>query len=39
MPLRKYMHPKNKYKIPPNFKELAKLYPEFHNNVVTVRII
>lgn len=36
MSLRKFMHPKNKYKIEPNFQQLARLYPEFHKHVYTV---
>ncbi|XP_076386795.1 uncharacterized protein LOC100882516 isoform X2 [Megachile rotundata] len=31
MSLRKFMHPKNKYKKVPDFKLLALLYPEFRN--------
>ncbi|XP_034943490.1 U6 small nuclear RNA (adenine-(43)-N(6))-methyltransferase [Chelonus insularis] len=33
MSLRKFMHPENKYKTPPNFKELANLYSDFRENV------
>ncbi|KAK0087431.1 hypothetical protein PV325_001028 [Microctonus aethiopoides] len=29
------MHPRNKYKIPPNFKDLAALYPEFKQHIIT----
>ncbi|XP_044015193.1 U6 small nuclear RNA (adenine-(43)-N(6))-methyltransferase, partial [Aphidius gifuensis] len=35
MSLRKFMHPKNKYKIEPNFRDLAQIYPEFHQHVYT----
>ncbi|XP_078044506.1 U6 small nuclear RNA (adenine-(43)-N(6))-methyltransferase [Augochlora pura] len=31
MSLRKFMHPRNKYKKIPDFKQLALLYPEFRN--------
>ncbi|XP_076755594.1 U6 small nuclear RNA (adenine-(43)-N(6))-methyltransferase [Xylocopa sonorina] len=31
MSLRKFMHPRNKYKTVPDFKKLALLYPEFRN--------
>lgn len=29
MALNKYMHPRNKYKKPPNFSDMALKYPEF----------
>lgn len=29
MALNKYMHPRNIYKVPPDFGRLAKIYPEF----------
>ncbi|KAK0174769.1 hypothetical protein PV327_010499 [Microctonus hyperodae] len=35
MSLRKFMHPRNKYKIPPKFKDLAALYPEFKQHIIT----
>ncbi|XP_015110318.1 U6 small nuclear RNA (adenine-(43)-N(6))-methyltransferase [Diachasma alloeum] len=35
MSLRKFMHPRNKYKVEPNFKELAEIYPEFKQHLVT----
>ncbi|XP_063973301.1 U6 small nuclear RNA (adenine-(43)-N(6))-methyltransferase isoform X3 [Diachasmimorpha longicaudata] len=35
MSLRKFMHPRNKYKIEPNFKELAEIYPEFKKHLAT----
>lgn len=35
MALRKLMHPRNKYKKSPNFKQLALLYPEFRKVAVT----
>ncbi|XP_043472715.1 U6 small nuclear RNA (adenine-(43)-N(6))-methyltransferase [Leptopilina heterotoma] len=35
MHLRKFMHPRNKYKEEPNFKELALLYPEFRKVAMT----
>ncbi|KAL2736245.1 U6 small nuclear RNA (adenine-(43)-N(6))-methyltransferase-like isoform X1 [Vespula maculifrons] len=35
MALRKLMHPRNKYKKGPNFKQLALLYPEFRKVAVT----
>ncbi|XP_076627551.1 U6 small nuclear RNA (adenine-(43)-N(6))-methyltransferase [Colletes latitarsis] len=35
MSLRKFMHPKNKYKKAPDFKQLALLYPEFRNIAIT----
>ncbi|XP_057321922.1 U6 small nuclear RNA (adenine-(43)-N(6))-methyltransferase [Microplitis mediator] len=33
MSLKKFIHPRNKYKVPPNFKQLADLYPEFQQHV------
>ena len=33
MSLNKWMHPKNPYKTPPNFKEMAMKYPEFRKVV------
>ncbi|XP_011307319.1 methyltransferase-like protein 16 homolog [Fopius arisanus] len=35
MSLRKFMHPRNKYKVEPNFKELGEIYPEFKQHLVT----
>ncbi|XP_017880618.1 U6 small nuclear RNA (adenine-(43)-N(6))-methyltransferase [Ceratina calcarata] len=35
MSLRKFMHPRNKYKKVPDFKELALLYPEFRKIAIT----
>lgn len=39
MSLRKFMHPRNKYKKIPDFKELALLYPEFRDIANIVRYI
>ena len=33
MALNKFMHPRNPYKVPPNFKEMAVKYPEFRKVV------
>ena len=33
MSLNKYMHPRNPYKVPPNFKEMAVKYPDFRRVV------
>jgi len=33
MSMNKYMHPRNIYKTPPNFKELALKYPEFKKHI------
>ena len=33
MSLNKYMHPRNPYKNPPNFKEMAVKFPEFRKVV------
>ncbi|XP_017788149.1 PREDICTED: methyltransferase-like protein 16 homolog [Habropoda laboriosa] len=35
MSLRKFMHPRNRYKKVPDFKQLALLYPEFRNVAIT----
>ncbi|XP_046621903.1 U6 small nuclear RNA (adenine-(43)-N(6))-methyltransferase isoform X1 [Neodiprion virginianus] len=35
MSLRRFMHPRNKYKQEPNFKQLAILYPEFRKIATT----
>ncbi|XP_024941778.1 U6 small nuclear RNA (adenine-(43)-N(6))-methyltransferase isoform X2 [Cephus cinctus] len=35
MNLRKFMHPRNKYRDKPDFKKLAILYPEFGRNAIT----
>ena len=39
MSLRKFMHPRNKYKKVPDFKELALLYSEFRNIAIVVSYI
>lgn len=36
MALRRFMHPRNKYKDGADFKKLAILYPEFRKHSVTV---
>ena len=36
MSLRKFMHPRNKYKEEPDFKKLAEIYPEFRKHMITV---
>ena len=33
MSLNKWMHPRNPYKTPPNFKEMAVEYPDFRKVV------
>ncbi|XP_076335087.1 RNA N(6)-adenosine-methyltransferase mettl16 isoform X2 [Tachypleus tridentatus] len=33
MSLNRFMHPRNIYRTPPDFKELALTYPEFHKHV------
>lgn len=32
------MHPRNIYKTPPNFKQMAIDYPEFRKHVTTVQV-
>jgi len=36
MSVRKYIHPRNKYKTPPDYKKLAIKYPEFRQIAITV---
>lgn len=36
MSMNRFMHPRNIYKTPPNFKQLAIEYPEFREHVKQV---
>lgn len=37
MSVKRYIHPRNKYKRPPDYKQLAVMYPEFREIAIMVR--